>query len=107
MHRASASLFVWQIHARHLAGDERVVDAIVLLLGQCLVIGMVCYFVGVLADQQRAEQAQVEWANAQLAEANQQAGRASPAFESNWLLRASACSFRATCTTPWRTPWRA
>lgn len=69
---AASVLFVWQITPADLRGDERVVDAVILLLGQGLVIAMVCYFVGVLADQQRAEQAQVEQANAQLAEANRQ-----------------------------------
>lgn len=69
---AVSVLLVWQITPADLRGDERVIDAVVLLLGQGLVIGMVCYFVGVLADQQRAEQAQVEQANAQLAEANRQ-----------------------------------
>lgn len=63
---------VWQITPADLRGDDRVIDAVILLLGQGLVIAMVCYFVGVLADQQRAEQARVEQANSQLADANQQ-----------------------------------
>lgn len=65
-------LLLWVNTPADLRGDDRVVDAVVLLLGQSLVIAMLCYFVGVLADQQRAEQAQVERANSQLAEANQQ-----------------------------------
>ena len=65
-------LLLWVITPADLRGDDRVADAVVLLLGQSLVIAMVCYFVGVLADQQRAEQTQVELANSQLAEANRQ-----------------------------------
>lgn len=62
----------WVITPADLRGDDRVIDAVILLMGQGLVIAMLCYFAGVLADQQRAEQARVEQANSQLAEANQQ-----------------------------------
>ena len=62
----------WLITPADLRGDDRVIDAVILLMGQGLVIAMLCYFAGVLADQQRAEQARVEQANSQLAEANQQ-----------------------------------
>jgi signal transduction histidine kinase len=68
----SSAIIVWWVTPTELMGDERVADAIVLLLGQCLVIGMMCYFVGALADRLRDERVQVEQANARLAEANQQ-----------------------------------
>lgn len=68
----TSAVLVWLITPVELRGDDRVADAVILLLGQCLVIGMVCYFVGVLADRLRDERAQVEQANAQLAEANRQ-----------------------------------
>ncbi len=68
----SSATVMWLVTPLELKGDERIIDAIVLLLGQCIVIGMVCYLVGALADRQRDERAQVEQANAQLAEANRQ-----------------------------------
>jgi signal transduction histidine kinase len=68
----SGAVIMWLVTPPELRGDERIADAVVLLLGQCLVIGMLCYFVGVLADRLRDERAQVEQANAQLAEANRQ-----------------------------------
>jgi signal transduction histidine kinase len=66
------AVIVWLVTPAELMGDERLADTIVLLLGQCLVIGMMCYFVGALADRLRDERAQVEQANARLAEANRQ-----------------------------------
>lgn len=68
----ASAIIVWLITPAELRGDDRLADALVLFLGQSLVIGMVCFFVGTLADRQRDEQAQVERANAQLAEANRQ-----------------------------------
>ncbi len=66
----ASAILIWSITPLELRSDDRVADAVVWMLGQCLVISMVCYFVGALADWQRDEHAQVEQANARLADAN-------------------------------------
>ena len=68
----TSAIAVWVITPIELRSDDRTADVVIWMLGQCLVIGMVCYFVGALAEWQRDERAQVEQANAQLAEANRQ-----------------------------------
>lgn len=68
----SSTVGIWLITPVEFRSDDRVAEAVVWMLGQALVIGMVCHFVGVLADWQRDEHAHVERANEKLAEANQQ-----------------------------------
>ena len=68
----SSAVLMRLITPYELIGDERIADAVALLAGQCIMLGMMCYFVGALADWQREERARVEQANAQLAEANHQ-----------------------------------
>jgi signal transduction histidine kinase len=48
----------------------RIEDDIAWLIGQAILVALMCYFVGSLADRQRAEHTQLEAANSALAEAN-------------------------------------
>ena len=68
----SSAVFMRLVMPQELVGDDRIADTVVWLTGQCIVIGMTCYFVGALSDWQREERTRVEQANAQLAEANRQ-----------------------------------
>jgi signal transduction histidine kinase len=65
----NALAFRYAMPASTLVG-ARIDEDIAWLIGQALLVGLMCYFVGALADRQRAEHAQLEMANVALAEAN-------------------------------------